>query len=39
MTALLEVDDLRVTLATARGPADALRGVSFTLRAAATRSA
>jgi peptide/nickel transport system ATP-binding protein len=28
---LLEVDDLRVTLQTARGPADALRGVSFTL--------
>ncbi len=28
---LLEVDDLRVTLATARGPAMALRGVSLTL--------
>jgi peptide/nickel transport system ATP-binding protein len=28
---LLEVKDLRVTLNTARGPADALRGVSFTL--------
>ncbi len=28
---LLEVQDLRVTLQTARGPADALRGVSFTL--------
>jgi len=28
---LLEVRDLRVTLQTARGPADALRGVSFTL--------
>jgi peptide/nickel transport system ATP-binding protein len=28
---LLEVTDLRVTLPTARGPADALRGVSFTL--------
>src|SRR5687768_16687530 len=28
---LLEVDQLRVTLQTARGPADALRGVSFTL--------
>ena len=28
---LLEVTDLRVTLQTARGPADALRGVSFTL--------
>ncbi len=36
MTALLEVDDLRVRLATARGPADALRGVSFTLQAGAT---
>ena len=31
MSRLLEVDDLRVTLQTARGPADALRGVSFTL--------
>ena len=29
--ALLEVNDLRVTLPTPRGPADALRGVSFTL--------
>jgi peptide/nickel transport system ATP-binding protein len=28
---LLEVDDLRVTLQTARGPADALRGVSFAI--------
>jgi peptide/nickel transport system ATP-binding protein len=28
---LLEVDNLRVTLHTARGPADALRGVSFAL--------
>ena len=28
---LLEVDHLRVTLQTARGPADALRGVSFSL--------
>ncbi|MBA4177349.1 MAG: ABC transporter ATP-binding protein [Leptothrix sp. (in: Bacteria)] len=28
---LLEVEDLRVTLPTARGPAQALRGVSFTL--------
>jgi len=28
---LLDVRDLRVTLNTARGPADALRGVSFTL--------
>ncbi len=28
---LLQVEDLRVTLQTARGPADALRGVSFTL--------
>jgi ABC-type dipeptide/oligopeptide/nickel transport system ATPase component len=26
---LLEVTDLRVTLQTRRGPADALRGVSF----------
>jgi peptide/nickel transport system ATP-binding protein len=30
--ALLEVRDLRVGLDTARGPADALRGVSFSLR-------
>jgi peptide/nickel transport system ATP-binding protein len=29
---LLEVADLRVTLPTARGPADALRGVSFALQ-------
>ncbi len=29
---LLEVQDLHVTLQTARGPADALRGVSFTLQ-------
>ena len=29
--ALLEVDNLRVTLHTARGPADALRGVSFAI--------
>ena len=29
--ALLEVNDLRVTLPTPRGPADALRGVSFSL--------
>ena len=36
MTALLEVRDLRVTLATAHGPADALRGVSFTLERGAT---
>ncbi|NLZ41964.1 MAG: ABC transporter ATP-binding protein, partial [Comamonadaceae bacterium] len=28
---LLEVNDLRVTLQTARGPADALREVGFTL--------
>jgi peptide/nickel transport system ATP-binding protein len=33
---LLEVTDLRVTLQTARGPADALRGVSFRWRAADT---
>ncbi len=32
MAALLEVTDLRVTLHTARGPADALRGVSFALQ-------
>jgi len=32
LTPLLEVTDLRVTLHTARGPADALRGVSFTLQ-------
>ena len=36
MTALLEVRDLRVTLATAHGPADALRDVSFTLERGAT---
>jgi len=33
---LLEVQDLRVTLQTARGPADALRGVSFTLERGGT---
>ncbi len=32
MPELLAVDDLRVTLNTARGPADALRGVGFTLQ-------
>ena len=32
MTPLLEVRDLRVGLQTTRGPADALRGVSFSLR-------
>ncbi|HMO44746.1 MAG TPA: ABC transporter ATP-binding protein [Rubrivivax sp.] len=31
-TPLLEVNDLRVTLHTARGPADALRDVSFTMQ-------
>jgi peptide/nickel transport system ATP-binding protein len=31
LPALLEVTDLRITLQTARGPAQALRGVSFTL--------
>ena len=31
MPELLVVDDLRVTLHTARGPADALRGVSFSM--------
>ena len=36
MSALLEVRDLRVTLATASGPADALRGVSFALDRGAT---
>ena len=36
VTALLEVRDLRVTLPTARGPAEALRGVSFTLERGAT---
>jgi peptide/nickel transport system ATP-binding protein len=36
VTALLEVSDLRVSLATAQGPADALRGVSFTLDRSAT---
>ena len=36
MSALLEVRDLRVTLATARGPAEALRGVSFALDRGAT---
>ena len=29
---LLEVTDLRVTLHTSRGPADALRGVSFSMQ-------
>ncbi len=33
---LLEVTDLRVTLQTSRGPADALRGVSFSLAGGAT---
>jgi len=33
---LLEVSDLRVTLPTAHGPAEALRGVSFTLERGAT---
>jgi len=33
---LLDVTDLRVTLDTARGPADALRGVSFSLERGAT---
>ena len=33
---LLEVQDLRVTLQTARGPADALREVSFTLERGGT---
>jgi len=28
---LLEVQDLRVTLQTRRGPADALRGISFSM--------
>ena len=32
MSELLAVDKLRVTLNTARGPADALRGVSFTMQ-------
>ena len=36
MTALLEVRDLRVTLATAQGHVDALRGVSFALERGAT---
>jgi peptide/nickel transport system ATP-binding protein len=36
MSALLEVTDLRVTLATAQGAADALRGISFTLDRGAT---
>jgi peptide/nickel transport system ATP-binding protein len=33
---LLEVTDLRVTLQTSRGPADALRGISFSLARGAT---
>jgi peptide/nickel transport system ATP-binding protein len=33
---LLEVRDLRVTLQTARGPAEALRGIGFALRRGAT---
>ncbi len=33
---LLEVDDLRVTLQTPRGPAEALRGIGFTLDAGGT---
>ena len=36
MTALLEVSGLRVSLATAYGPAQALRGVSFTLERGST---
>ena len=36
MTALLEVRDLRVTLATAQGHVDALHGVSFTLERGGT---
>ena len=32
MTALLEVQDLRVRLQTQRGPADAVRGVGFDLQ-------
>ena len=32
MSTLLEVSDLRVTLQTSRGPADALRGVSFAMQ-------
>jgi peptide/nickel transport system ATP-binding protein len=32
LSALLQVTDLRVTLQTSRGPADALRGVSFTMQ-------
>jgi peptide/nickel transport system ATP-binding protein len=32
LSALLEVTDLRVTLQTSRGPADALRGVSFAMQ-------
>ena len=31
MNALLEVEHLRISLPTARGPADALRGVSFAI--------
>ena len=36
MSALLEVSDLRVTLATSHGRADALRGVSFALERGGT---
>jgi peptide/nickel transport system ATP-binding protein len=36
MTALLDVRDLRVTLPTANGPAEALRGVSFALERGGT---
>jgi peptide/nickel transport system ATP-binding protein len=32
LSALLEVTDLHITLQTARGPADALRGVSFSMQ-------
>ena len=35
-TPLLEVTDLRVRLNTSRGPADAVRGVSFSLARGAT---
>lgn len=36
MTPLLEVRDLRITLATSRGPAEAVRGISFSLGRGAT---